>query len=94
MPQSKEVHTEYMRKRRGSQIKGSQMEGSQGYIAKGSQDIVQGVENPVNILGLAHIDKGKLNSILNAFESSSHPEYTRDVRLGIEGPTFYDIGQL
>ena len=57
------------------------------------------IDTPVCLTGLARListsqGKSKLDHILEAFESSSHPEYMQDVRLGYYGPTLWAINRL
>ena len=86
MPQSKEVHREYMRARRkGSQTKGSQEEGSQTIIG-GKKEILVNVEEAAKLLMVCNaLDRtvtGLTGQRINLLSL---------VRYGISGPTMADI---
>jgi len=96
MPQTKEVHKEYMRKLRGSQ-KGSQIEGGQvrgsqtitkmgGFTAEGSQEypaIIHALTDPVK--------RKKLEKVTQSLKAHN---VLKEVMYGVSGPTFDVVGDL
>jgi len=84
MPQSKEVHRDYMRERRGSQ-KGSQVV---GFTKQGSQ-IEVGTEKAAKLLMIAK----SLNKSYIALDGKKG-KLSDLVRYGITGPTMTEVGDL
>ncbi|GAG36464.1 unnamed protein product [marine sediment metagenome] len=89
MSQSKEVHKEYMRKRRGSQTlveipsKGSQDEGSQDEGSQVHPAIIRAITD-----SKVRPKIEKISQELNA------KGLGKDVRYGIDGPTFDIVAKL
>jgi len=82
MPQSKEVHREYMRKRR----KGSQGVTEQGITSKGVTDVL-----PI-IRALA--DSVKKEEIERIAKSLKAHNVAGSVSYGVSGPTFLEVGDM
>lgn len=82
MPQSKEVHKEYMKNYRKVHAKGSQEEGSQ----------VKGSQYPAVVLALLDPDKRK--KLEKIHRSLKDHGVLREVRYGIDGPTFDVVGEM
>ncbi len=92
MPQSKEVHREYMRKRReGSQTKGSPPQGSQGM----TQGMTQGVGKYHPIM-YALVDKGKRAKLQSIVEHLEKKKLLGNVWYGCgqNSIDFNKVGQL
>jgi len=90
MPQSREVHKDYMRKRRGSQ-KGSQ---STGFTSQGSQEnnSPNVTQYPAILYALTDLKKrAKLRLICESLKSH---HVLKEVRYGISGPTFDVVSEL
>ena len=78
MPQSKERHAEWMRERRGAQTQGAQPEGAQNYPA-----ILHSLTDPEK--------RKKLEKITQSLKEFKQE---KNVRYGVNGPTFDIVGEL
>jgi hypothetical protein len=81
MPQTKEVHRKYMRNRR----KGSQ---------RGSQIVLPGGGEVTPSLLAVLINKDRRSKFESIYKSLKVHNQTDNVRYGVNGPTFTDIGEM
>ena len=90
MPQSKEVHREYMRlKRKGSQ-EGSQ---STGFTGQGSQDMVFTDDGSILKWDAVERNRGKLVKLISYMVGDEKAKkYIKDIRFGVYGPTLDRVG--